>query len=242
MVRCTQLLTMLLVFGTAAIVAARAMGEDAAPKHSPRALELVGKWRTLSYALPGGYPSAPVQRPEVQKQLGLTAEQKSKIMEIGFEYNARLRQQNEDRLAYWNKPRGKSPEEQKKFEEENRARDRKGTEDARQWAWEARKQVEQLLQPKQLAQLKEIEFRDRVAKMYYSPQVFDRLELSAEQKQKVKAIRDETDRKLRELSEQIMQAQRDAASKSVDVLTPEQLERLKESTDPYAVPPGKPEK
>jgi Spy/CpxP family protein refolding chaperone len=223
----------MLLAATLAIAARAAEEKPLGP--SDRATELVRKaGGTLSYSLPGYYGYPAFQTLEGQKQLGLTAEQKQKIQDIGFEYNFKLLEQQRQRTADWSM-RDVKPEDRPKVEYELRQRDTKRTEDARQWADEARKQVEQLLDAKQLAVLRDLEFRQRIPVIYHARYLLDTLGLDDEQKKQIDAIygdsaakQQEASRKMSEISRQMYEAQNQACEKIVETLRPEQVEKLKE--------------
>ena len=149
------------------------------------------------------------------------------------------------------------PADRPKVEQELRQRDAKRTETARQWADEAHKQVEQLLDAKQLATLKDLEFRQRIPMIYHARYLLDKLGLDDEQKKKIDAIygetagkQEEASRKMAEISRQMHEARNAACDKIIESLRPEQVEQLKELTSkpfpaviqPTPIAPAKPEK
>jgi Spy/CpxP family protein refolding chaperone len=162
----------------------------------------------LGRGLPG-YPT--LQMEAVQKELGLTPEQKEKLKEIAKKAAESMR---EEPGFDWTKFRDMKPEEQRKAQKERADRYAKQAE-------ETKKQVEQVLTPKQVEQLKDMDLRQRVASMLYMPQVLQQVELPDEQKQQMKKIREDTQSKMAQL-------QRESQEKLFNVLTPEQKEKLKE--------------
>ena len=101
----------------------------------------------------------------VQKDLGLTPEQKEKLQDIAKKAaESMAKEQGVD----WAKFRDMEPEEQQKAQKELADRYAKRAEDAR-------KAVEQILTPAQVEQLKEIEFRQRAASLLYIRRYFSRL-------------------------------------------------------------------
>ena len=159
-----------------------------------------------------GYPM--LQMENVQKELGLTPEQKEKLKEIAKKAAESMKK--EPRFD-WAKFRDMKPEEQQKAQKEMADRYAKRAE-------ETKKQVEQILTPKQVEQLKDMEFRQRAASMLYMPQVLQQIELTDEQKQQMQKIREETQSKMAQL-------QRESQDKTLNVLTPEQTKKLKELSD-----------
>jgi len=155
-----------------------------------------------------------LQSESVQKELGVTSEQKEKLKEIAEKAAAA----SKDDLKFdWAKFREMKSEEQQNIQKEMAAR-------YASRAAESRKQVEQVLTPKQIEQLKEIEFRQRAASMLYMPQVLEQIGISDEQKQQLQKIREE-------LQSKMMQLQRESQDKTLGVLTPEQTKKLKELTE-----------
>jgi len=158
-----------------------------------------------------GYPL--LQMENVQKELGLTPEQKEKLKEIAKKNAESMKEPRID----WTKFREMKPEDLRKAQKEMADRNAKRVE-------EAKKQVEGVLTPKQVEQLKDIEFRQRAASMLYMPQVLQQIELTDEQKQQMQKIREETQSKMAEL-------QQESQEKTLGVLTPEQTKKLKELSE-----------
>lgn len=168
-----------------------------------------------------GYPS--LQTEPVQKELGLTPEQKDKLKEIT---RKAVEPSKNEPQTDWTKIRDLKPEEQRKIQQEMAARYAKRAE-------ETKKLVEQILTPKQLDQLKDMEFRQRAASLLFVPQVLQQIELTGDQKQQLQKIREETQSKM-------MQLQRESQAKTLGVLTPEQTKKLKELSDKGTVGWGRP--
>jgi len=156
-----------------------------------------------------GYPMLAMD--QVQKELGLTPEQKEKLKEITRKaFEPIPGEQSID----WAKVRDMKPEELRKIQMEMADRNAKRTE-------EIKEQVEKILTPKQVEQFKEIEFRQRAVGMLRMPRVREQIELTDEQQQKLRKIQEEMQSKM-------MQLQRETQDKTLGVLTPEQTKKLKE--------------
>ncbi len=150
----------------------------------------------------------------VQKEIGLTPEQKEKLLEIA---RKAAEQMKNEPATDWAKFRDLTPEEQRKVQKE--VADRYA-----QRAEESKKQIEQVLTPKQIEQIKDMEFRQRAASMLYMPQVLQQIGLTDEQKQQLQKIREETQIKMTQL-------QRESQDRTLGVLTPEQAKKLREQSD-----------
>jgi Spy/CpxP family protein refolding chaperone len=143
----------------------------------------------------------------VQKDLKLTDEQKKSLKQIADKYYAQMREE-------WSGIRELAPgEQQKKFGEIREA--------SVKLAEGVRKQVEEVLTPEQLAELKELTFRYRVAMMLVNPRTLEELGASDEQKAKFQQIRDDQQKRMQEIQQQ-------SVDKMFKVLTAEQIEKLKE--------------
>ena len=78
-----------------------------------------------------------------------------------------------------------------------------------------------MLTPDQLDTVKTIEFRTRAASLLRNPRVLEKLGLSEEQKEKLR-------KNWEDLSDQMQQLLRESAQKALRILTPKQLEDLKQ--------------
>jgi hypothetical protein len=144
--------------------------------------------------------------------LELIDEQKEKLKELGKKYYEKMRGQYSQQD--WTKVREMSAEERQKYYAEMNARRQKAAE-------EVKAEIEKILLPHQLKQLKEIDFRTRAASMLYSPQVLDRVGVSEEQKETLGKIRTEYQEQMQKLRDESLQ-------KMLDALTPEQRKKLEE--------------
>ncbi len=198
-----------LVLTAVAVLGAGAAGEEPNPRPAaPMAARPAGGYY---YAVPGYWM---LQMENVQKEIGLTPEQKEKLLEIA---RKAAEQMKNEPATDWAKFRDLTPEEQRKVQKE--VADRYA-----QRAEESKKQIEQVLTPKQIEQIKDMEFRQRAASMLYMPQVLQQIGLTDEQKQQLQKIREETQIKMTQL-------QRESQDRTLGVLTPEQAKKLREQSD-----------
>lgn len=164
------------------------------------------------YDVPG---YGPLALASVQKELGLSDAQKEKLRNIAQAYRKDIQ---EGWRQQWEKIRHLTPAEQQKYWAQQRETlARRGKERIAA----VRKEVEAVLTPQQLEQLREIDFRNRAAAMLQNPRTLDRLAATGEQKERL--------RKLREaLQEKIYQLQRQSFEESFQVLTPQQQQKLRQ--------------
>ena len=172
----------------------------------------------FSYFAVPGYWS--LSRKDVQEEIGLTAEQLKSLNEISQKYNEAIRQ------SY--AVLGKSPEDVRKLSaEERRKKLAEIAAENEKRMEEARKQVDAVLAPGQARKLVKIELRPQA--LYYllsSPSA--PLNLTDEQKEKLKQNRDEMQKKMADLQKQIHAVQEKAGADALELLTPEQLDKLRE--------------
>jgi Spy/CpxP family protein refolding chaperone len=167
----------------------------------------------------GGVPGYEMlQVANVEKELGLNDEQKEKLKE--------LRQKNLEEIRSAPRPdfaalRDMEPEErQKKMKE--------FTDQAAKRAEEARKQVAEILTPKQVEQLKDMAFRQWLSIRLRMSQTLQDVELTEDQNKQIQTINEETQAK-------IAQVQRESQEKTVSVLTADQVKKLKEQFEKQPV-------
>lgn len=151
-----------------------------------------------------------LRMPNVQKDLELIPEQVEKLEKIGKQYYDQMRQD-------WSGMGDLSPEERQKKYQEVRQQQQKRAE-------EVAKQIKEVLLPQQLKQLEDMNFRSRAPYMLRSPQVMEKLELTEEQKEKLKKAQEDLQEKMREL-------QKEAFDDALKVLTKEQKKQLREITE-----------
>jgi Spy/CpxP family protein refolding chaperone len=162
-------------------------------------------------------PTMLLRLPQVQEELDLSAEQKSKLNQIEEETRRQVREQ-------WGALRDLSPaERQAKY-----AQLRKEMADR---AKEVRKKVEAVLLPPQAKRLEQIGIQLRlrwrgVNGIAQDPVIARQLDLTPEQQQKLERIADQTRKKLQELPRQIME---EARKQAMDLLTPQQRHKLEET-------------
>ncbi len=173
---------------------------------------LGGGWGAPWYGVPG---YAALASASVQKELGLSDEQKQKLQQIAEAF----RKETQDAWRQeWEKIRHLSPaEQQKHWAAQRETLARRGKERVAA----VHKQVEAVLTPQQLAQLQEINFRNRAAAMLHNPGTLDRLAATRQQKEQLRKLREE-------LQEKIYQLQRQSFEESFRLLTPEQQQKLRE--------------
>jgi Spy/CpxP family protein refolding chaperone len=148
----------------------------------------------------------------VQQELKLSDEQIKKLTELADKQRQTLAELGN--LA--------REERQQKMREQTQAAD---------------KAVAEILQPEQQKLLKQIVLQQRGAQALSEPEVADALGLSAEQKEKLKTIRDEAQREMRELfqggnreeaQKKVADLRKATEEKAQEVLTPEQKTKWKE--------------
>jgi len=157
-------------------------------------------------AVPGYYM---LRMKHVQDELELTDEQLATLKEIGKKYYEGMRRD-------WSGFKDLSAEERQAKYAEIREKNRKLAEDVR-------KQVEEVLVPHQIDQLKKINFQSRAPYVIQNPRMLDQIKVSEEQKAKLAKIREELQAKIREV-------QKESFEKALEVLTAEQRKALEDAT------------
>ena len=179
-------------------LAATRSAEEAGQTATPAAARPVGT-RLL---LPG---FRELRTESVEKELELTDEQKEKLKVIGQEYYDQMRRD-------WTGFGGMSAEDRKKRLADIR---RKNVERTKQM----RKRIEDVLSPDQLERLKQINLRTRAAAALAEPRVLEELQISEAQRKRLNQIRTQLQERIRRLREESL-------GETLDVLTPEQREKL----------------
>jgi len=169
-----------------------------------------------SYLMVPGYWI--LSREEVQKEIGLSDEQKEKLEAIGKKYYEQMRQDYQRQPAI--KWQELSEVERKKKTEEMRKRASEAAKKRQETLDSFKEQVEKVLSAEQLSALKEIEFRQRASSMLRNPQVLEAIGASKKQKTRLENNQQQLNTKMREL-------QRKAGERALGVLTDEQLEKLR---------------
>ncbi len=167
----------------------------------------------MEYFYTPGYWSLAAK--DVQEEIGLTKDQVKKLKEISHKYYEALRKPKPQ--LDWAKL---SPEERKKKYQELAAESKKQLE-------EGRKKVEAVLTPPQLKQLEIIELRTYAPSLLFYGKAQDNLRLSDKQKQQLKKNQEETQKKISDLQREISKIQKQANKAVLDLLTPDQIEKLK---------------
>ena len=147
----------------------------------------------------------------VQEQLELVPEQIEKLEKIGKEYYQQMRED-------WSGMADMSVEERRKKTQEIREKQQKRAE-------EVAEKIKGVLLDHQLKKLEEINFQSRAPSMLRSPQTIQKLNLTEEQKDKLKKAQEELQKKMRELQEE-------ALKEALKVLTEEQKKELRKMTAP----------
>lgn len=163
-------------------------------------------------ALPGYYQ---LSNPDTQKELELLPEQIEKLKAIAEEYRKKQAELAKSNQGNWWK------DWQKMTPEERKAKSTEYREKYAKLHKETAAEVEKVLLPHQIERLKELQFNARIGYFLRNPQALERVGISAEQKDKLDKIRDR-------LAEEYAKLQKKALDDALEVLTPEQLEKLKE--------------
>lgn len=205
--------------GCFAVMVALAWGSPAWAQDSQSAPST----KQRSRALPGMNlkgPSAPnrlvvpgywaLGQENIQKEVGLTDDQKQKLTDISDRYQATL-QRGLEQL------RELPQQEQQSRMAELRER-------AKELAQVARTKVESVLTPQQVAALQKIDFRMRAPALLTNPRSHEQLGLSEEQRQRLRKIFDEAQEKLQKL-------QRETADQALGLLSPDQVDKLRQQLD-----------
>lgn len=225
-------MTRLLCFAGVVLAAVLAIAAD---EPNPRPVRTI---RPPSRTAVRGFADLSLLTEPVQKELGLTPEQKEKLKDARRKALGTMRDEPKIDRA---KLRDMAPEEREKVQQEIAKRNAERAE-------QVRKQIEEILTPQQAEQLKDIKFRQVAVGMLSTGQMPEQIELTDEQRQKLRKIQEEMQSKMmqlqREIEEQqqklrkiqeemqskLMQLQRESQDKTLGVLTPEQTKKLKELT------------
>lgn len=164
--------------------------------------------------LPGSF--AALGRQEVRAEVGITAEQTGKLKAIGKEFAEAG--QKATAGVDWTKL--SVAERQKKFEEMTAA-NKKRTE-------EFTTRVEEVLTPEQKKKVERIDLRQQAMYLLmYAPAV-EKLGLTDQQKEQLGKERSEYQAKMNDIQRQIQKLHDETGKAALEVLTPEQIEKLKE--------------
>jgi len=152
---------------------------------------------------------------QVQKELELLDDQKKKLEDLGNEIRTEMRE-------FWSGAGELSQEErQAKWAEFREAMEER--------AKDAQQRIEKILLPHQMKRLKQIAvqttLQSRAVSSLTDSTLAGSLGINEAQKEKLQALREETEKKLREVPQQIIE---DARKKAMEVLTPAQRIKLEE--------------
>jgi hypothetical protein len=152
---------------------------------------------------------------DVREEIGLTTDQVKKLKEISQQYYEALKKPKPQ--PNWAKM---SAEERKKKYQEMAAESKKQLE-------EGRKKVEAVLTPAQLKKLEIIELRTYAPSLLFYGKAQDPLGLSEKQKQQLKKNQEDTQKKISDLYREISKIQQQANKAALELLTPDQIGKLK---------------
>lgn len=174
-----------------------------------------------------------LQSPQVQQELKLTDDQKTKLRQMG----ERVRNEITERMA----------ELQGLSEDERRTKADDFRKQADKIAEAVRKEAAGILQPEQIKRWKQIELQQQGASALLRPEIAEAIGLSDEQKQSIKKITDESQAKLQgmfakmrdrdnppseeersQMREQSQKLRQEGEANAMAVLKPEQKDKLKE--------------
>jgi Spy/CpxP family protein refolding chaperone len=154
---------------------------------------------------------APLSMEAVQRDIGLTPEQRQRLKAISDGFSASINQLSKSM-------EGVPPEEQERRGKE--ANDR-----AAQLARNAQHQAETILSPQQLKVVQKIAFELSAAGALSDPSLQDKLGLSPEQRRRLNAVYEKAGEKMQQL-------QRDTASQVMELLDDDQAAALKRQIEP----------
>ena len=165
-----------------------------------------GQFRQTYYSLPGYWS---LQSEAVRDELNLTERQLAKLEEI----SKKSREQQYSREEWAEMAKLPQEERRKKYAEFAEVRQKRSA--------EFTKQIEDVLTRRQLEELKMIELSRRGMHYLTNSRMAEAIGLSEEQQEKLRKNRQELEKATQKL-------QRDSAKKAFDILTPEQMEQLKQ--------------
>ncbi len=176
--------------------------------------QVVNKERQAPRAVQPQIPSLPgfwqLRMKNVQEELEIVPEQIEELKALGKDYYEQMRAQQADWSNF-----------AKMTQEQRQAKYNQLKEKREAQADEIRKKIEKVLLPHQLKALQDINLRAVGASMLAQPRIAKSLSLSDDQKGKLQQLR-------QELMEEYQQLRKKSFEKTLQVLTPEQREKLKE--------------
>jgi len=190
--------------GSAVAAEGQSGGAGGAAAYSPSYMMVPGYWM--------------LSQESVQKEIGLSDEQKEKLKAIGKKYYEQVRQGYQRQSAI--KWQELSEEERKQKMEEMRKKSAEAYKKRQEITDALTKQVEEVLSAEQLSALKDIEFRQRAGYMLRNSRVLEAIGVNKKQQARLEKNQQQLNAKMREL-------QRKAGEKAFEILTPEQMEKLR---------------
>ena len=161
-------------------------------------------------AIPG---LAPLSMEAVQREIGLTPEQKQQLKTVSDGLAAAFQRFDKSLSEL-------SPEEQE-------SRTKSFSDQATQLARNARRKAEAILTPRQLQAVEKIAFQLSAAGALSDPALQEKLGLSPEQRQRLNAVYEKAGEKMQQL-------QRDTATQVMQLLDEEQSAELKKQLEPQS--------
>jgi Spy/CpxP family protein refolding chaperone len=208
MTRTPRLVTLLSVFVLVLCVSTLAFAEDAKP--GAAASQPAVQWAAPQFPPVAGLWQ--LQNESARKELELVPDQIEKLKALGKKYYEDARGD----ANLWGDYRSLTPEQQKAKYTEYQEKMKKRMADLRA-------AVDKILLPHQIATLKDINLRQTGGYMLMNPKTVETLGITDQQKGQIQKARDE-------LQEKSNQLQKEFFDKLMQVLTPEQKEKLKEQT------------
>jgi len=163
-----------------------------------------------------------LRKPEVRRELGLTQQQRRRIVRIGTEFVKASR-------GAWVGVKDLEPEQRRKKYQEIRVQTQLRME-------EARKKIKDVLTAEQYDKLLMAQLRVRGLRVLQSEPCVQRLSVTEDQRKKLTRKTAELSKKISELQQQMQKVRDEAFDDAIEVLTPEQIEKLKrmEASGPRA--------
>jgi Spy/CpxP family protein refolding chaperone len=210
MTRAPRLVKLFCVFVLVLCVSALAIAED--PKPVVKTLQATPMMHAVQPQFPPVAGLWQLQNEAAQKELELVPDQVEKLKALGKKYYEDARAD----AGIWGDYRSLTPEQQK-------AKYAEYQEKAKKRMADLRAEVDKILLPHQVSALKEINLRQTGGYMLMNPRTVETLGITEQQKAQIQKARDEMQEKSKQLQKEFM-------DKLMQVLTPEQKEKLKDQT------------
>ena len=149
-------------------------------------------------------------RPDVQKELELLPDQIEKLKQLSKRYWEQQPEFYKGGIDW-----------SKLTPEQRTAKWKEVSDRMKQSQDEIRKEIEKILMPAQIATLQDLQFRQMATGYLWSPQIAEKIGLTEQQKSQLNQLR-------QEYQEKQAQLMRELAEKQLNILTPEQKEKLKQ--------------